>query len=175
MNIKAIIAMKTRFNACQGAVCAKQFLQNGVAFVLFLWCGLVVFPAKLLRAGLCICGNIFITARIGSAAFHYINRVHIFYSLDLVHSKYYYSDILIETKNANPLQDWRFTLVLTTFVWSEWRESNSRPLEPHSSALPNCATPGRTRLSRISLFIIAECAGNVNAFFQKNQIFSWIF
>ena len=26
--------------------------------------------------------------------------------------------------------------------WSEWRESNSRPLEPHSSALPNCATPG---------------------------------
>ena len=27
--------------------------------------------------------------------------------------------------------------------WSEWRESNSRPLEPHSSALPNCATPGR--------------------------------
>ena len=27
-------------------------------------------------------------------------------------------------------------------IWSEWRESNSRPLEPHSSALPNCATPG---------------------------------
>ena len=27
-------------------------------------------------------------------------------------------------------------------VWSEWRESNSRPLEPHSSALPSCATPG---------------------------------
>ena len=26
--------------------------------------------------------------------------------------------------------------------WSEWRESNSRPLEPHSSALPHCATPG---------------------------------
>ena len=28
--------------------------------------------------------------------------------------------------------------------WSEWRESNSRPLEPHSSALPNCATPGHS-------------------------------
>ena len=28
--------------------------------------------------------------------------------------------------------------------WSEWRESNSRPLEPHSSALPNCATPGQS-------------------------------
>ena len=26
--------------------------------------------------------------------------------------------------------------------WSEWQESNLRPLEPHSSALPNCATPG---------------------------------
>lgn len=34
------------------------------------------------------------------------------------------------------------TLKLTAPVWSEWRESNSRPLEPHSSALPNCATPG---------------------------------
>ena len=31
--------------------------------------------------------------------------------------------------------------------WSEWRESNSRPLEPHSSALPNCATPGCYRYS----------------------------
>ena len=31
---------------------------------------------------------------------------------------------------------------LTVYCWSEWRESNSRPLEPHSSALPNCATPG---------------------------------
>ena len=41
-------------------------------------------------------------------------------------------------------------------VWSEWRESNSRPLEPHSSALPNCATPGRTGLSQVSLIIIAN-------------------
>ena len=30
------------------------------------------------------------------------------------------------------------------FVWSEWRESNSRPLEPHSSALP------KLRYTRIS-------------------------
>ena len=27
-------------------------------------------------------------------------------------------------------------------VWSECRDSNSRPLEPHSSAIPNFATPG---------------------------------
>ena len=35
------------------------------------------------------------------------------------------------------------TSLLADGFWSEWRESNSRPLEPHSSALPNCATPGR--------------------------------
>ena len=27
-------------------------------------------------------------------------------------------------------------------LWSECRDSNSRPLEPHSSAIPNFATPG---------------------------------
>ena len=32
---------------------------------------------------------------------------------------------------------------LDSHLWSEWRESNSRPLEPYSSALPNCATPGQ--------------------------------
>ena len=26
--------------------------------------------------------------------------------------------------------------------WSEWLDSNQRPLEPHSSAIPNFATPG---------------------------------
>ena len=28
--------------------------------------------------------------------------------------------------------------------WSECRDSNSRPLEPHSSAIPNFATPGNS-------------------------------
>ena len=55
----------------------------------------------------------------------------------------------------------------TALVWSEWRESNSRPLEPHSSALPNCATPGRTELSRISFSIIADGYTNVNPFSEK--------
>ena len=36
-------------------------------------------------------------------------------------------------KAEYPLQD--------TLHWSEWRDSNSRPLEPHSSTLPSCATP----------------------------------
>ena len=30
----------------------------------------------------------------------------------------------------------------STVFWSECRDSNSRPLEPHSSAIPNFATPG---------------------------------
>ncbi len=33
------------------------------------------------------------------------------------------------------------------FYWSECRDSNSRPLEPHSSAIPNFATPGYAALS----------------------------
>jgi protein required for attachment to host cells len=28
--------------------------------------------------------------------------------------------------------------------WSGWRDSNSRPLAPHASALPGCATPRRS-------------------------------
>ena len=57
--------------------------------------------------------------------------------------------------------------VSDSHLWSEWRESNSRPLEPHSSALPNCATPGRTGLSQISLSIITDCAENVNTLPHK--------
>ena len=33
-------------------------------------------------------------------------------------------------------------LMLFQLFWSECRDSNSRPLEPHSSAIPNFATPG---------------------------------
>ena len=33
-------------------------------------------------------------------------------------------------------------LKLSMVFWSECRDSNSRPLEPHSSAIPNFATPG---------------------------------
>jgi len=31
-------------------------------------------------------------------------------------------------------------LRLRLFCWSGWRDSNSRPLAPHASALPGCAT-----------------------------------
>ena len=51
-------------------------------------------------------------------------------------------------------------------VWSEWRESNSRPLEPHSSALPNCATPGCH--AKATCYIIEALAGFVKREAPKN-------
>ena len=36
--------------------------------------------------------------------------------------------------------------IYANLTWSEWQESNLRPLEPHSSALPNCATPGYVKI-----------------------------
>ena len=55
--------------------------------------------------------------------------------------------------------------------WSEWRESNSRPLEPHSSALPNCATPGCQPWQPFAwlpatLVIIFALGAKVNTFFD---------
>ena len=41
-------------------------------------------------------------------------------------------------------------LRLRLFCWSGWRDSNSRPLAPHASALPGCAT------SRFGCLILAE-------------------
>ena len=40
-------------------------------------------------------------------------------------------------------------------IWSEWRDSNSRPLEPHSSTLPSCATP-RLTITRQAESIISH-------------------
>ena len=40
-----------------------------------------------------------------------------------------------------PFKQRAFQCLKGFLLWSEWRESNSRPLEPHSSTLPNCATP----------------------------------
>ena len=51
--------------------------------------------------------------------------------------------------------------------WSECRDSNSRPLEPHSSAIPNFATPGYSAaLSGLAYTSIA---------FQKNQALFLLF
>lgn len=51
---------------------------------------------------------------------------------------------------AEKRQQKRPSLQMTCFViWSGWRDSNSRPLAPHASALPGCATP-RTEKRSIS-------------------------
>ena len=39
-------------------------------------------------------------------------------------------------------------LILIALLWSGREDLNFRPLEPHSSALPDCATP---RLRKLSL------------------------
>ena len=43
----------------------------------------------------------------------------------------------LNTKEKNQKEQ-----ILFLVFWSECRDSNSRPLEPHSSAIPNFATPG---------------------------------
>ena len=37
--------------------------------------------------------------------------------------------------------------MLLRFYWSELLDSNQRPLEPHSSAIPNFAKPGKMLVS----------------------------
>ena len=43
---------------------------------------------------------------------------------------------------------------LDSHPWSEWRESNSRPLEPHTSALPNRSIYGRNKPFQLNLIVI---------------------
>ena len=54
--------------------------------------------------------------------------------------------------------------LLFLVFWSECRDSNSRPLEPHSSAIPNFATPGNVRLAD-DFDMITHLVGNCKSFF----------
>ena len=45
----------------------------------------------------------------------------------------------------------------STVFWSECRDSNSRPLEPHSSAIPNFATPGYLLINSALKYINTVC------------------
>ena len=53
--------------------------------------------------------------------------------------------------------------------WSEWRESNSRPLEPHSSALP------KLRYTRISTAASLPKRGDMKYYTQIQQFCQQIF
>ena len=52
--------------------------------------------------------------------------------------------------------------------WSECRDSNSGPLEPHSSAIPNFATPGCLTQDSLSqrLVYISTAQRKMQAFFK---------
>ena len=50
--------------------------------------------------------------------------------------------------------------------WSECRDSNSRPLEPHSSAIPNFAPPGFLIASLDCLNILAHLLEKCNHYFS---------
>ena len=50
---------------------------------------------------------------------------------------------------------------LCPFYWSEWRDLNSRPLDPQSSALPTAPHP--------DMLFFANCMGDYNIPFLQNQ------
>ena len=54
-------------------------------------------------------------------------------------------------------------------VWSECRDSNSGPLEPHSSAIPNFATPGYFVLHSQVPIYHSTASDKMQALFLKNQ------
>ena len=60
-------------------------------------------------------------------------------------------------KHSGQFNDWPEFLIL----WSGRRDSNSRPLAPHASALPSCATPRREKGA-----IVQKLLGT----FQKNLV-----
>lgn len=59
------------------------------------------------------------------------------------------------------------------FSWSEWRDLNSRPLDPQSSALPNCATTRCARPVALASFpnSVDYLNGNLPALQEEIYIF----
>ena len=56
-------------------------------------------------------------------------------------------------------------------IWSECRDSNSRPLEPHSSAIPNFATPGFFSCASALEYISTPCRKKQVLFYKKLKNF----
>ena len=70
----------------------------------------------------------------------------------------------LKTKKQKVLKPLRFQ----DFYWSEWRDLNSRPLDPQSSALPTALHPD-INLSLplvVSLYILAWTKKKINPFFH---------
>ena len=63
------------------------------------------------------------------------------------------------------------TVAVSGQIWSEWRDLNSRPLDPQSSALPTALHPDTPASLEVSLIIIARLFLKCKPFFQKMKIF----
>ena len=63
------------------------------------------------------------------------------------------------------------TAFAASAFWSECRDSNSRPLEPHSSAIPNFATPGFMLAFPERLSILAHIVRKCKHYFSIFKIF----
>ena len=63
---------------------------------------------------------------------------------------------------------------MNTLFWSECRDSNSRPLEPHSSAIPNFATPGFLLSVAVSWRLVynSTVGSGMQVFFSLFSFFS---
>ena len=61
--------------------------------------------------------------------------------------------------------------MLLRFSWSELLDSNQRPLEPHSSAIPNFAKPGNISASLDCSDILAYCFKKIKYYFYFFQIY----
>ena len=62
---------------------------------------------------------------------------------------------------------------LFRLYWSECRDSNSRPLEPHSSAIPNFATPGFLLASLGDFDILTHLSEKCKHFFRFLKNIFW--
>ena len=63
------------------------------------------------------------------------------------------------------------TVTVSGLIWSEWRDLNSRPLDPQSSALPTALHPDTPTSLEVSLVIIARFFPKCKLFFKKLEIF----
>ena len=62
-----------------------------------------------------------------------------------------------------------FSLPCAVFIWSEWRDLNSRPLDPQSSALPTAPHPVICFLQRILSY--HRCPQKARLFIKKSAFY----
>ncbi len=66
-----------------------------------------------------------------------------------------------------------FSLPCAVFIWSEWRDLNSRPLDPQSSALPTAPHPVICFLQRILSY--HRCPQKARLFIKKSAFYRFTY